>query len=84
MVLLPAVAGGDPISWAIIVVLGAVVFPLRKLIRTLAQMARLELWAWFDKRHQGASKNVRKLIEHSSQDDLRQQHSLWRRPDAPK
>jgi len=70
MFLPPAVAGGDPLLWALMLVLGTLALAFRKLIRTLSQMARLEMWAWFSKRHGNASKDVQKLIGQSSRQDL--------------
>lgn len=70
MFLLPAIASGDLLLWAIMLILGALVISFRKLIRTISKMAQLELWAWFSKRHAKASKSVQKLIEQSSQQDL--------------
>lgn len=85
MFLLPAVAGGDPLPWALMLVLGTLAIAFRKLIRTLSQMARLEMWVWFSKRHGNANKNVQELIEQSSRDDVLKKPAIrWRRPDASK
>jgi hypothetical protein len=70
MFLLPAVASGDPLPWVLALLLGTVAIALRKLIGTLSKVARLELWVWFSKRHGNANKDVKKLIEQSSRQDL--------------
>lgn len=70
MFLPSAVASGDPLLWVLVLLLGTVAVALRKLIGTLSKMVRLELWAWFSTRHGNATKDVQKLIEQSSRQDL--------------